>query len=132
MQVLLTDVRDEALKLGNQIDSGLVRLGGLATTTTATRALLGNVAIGARLDIVVGDVAAVLGLVPDAVAVDGSARRLARDGDLVALGVGPLGRVAGSRTRAAVDGGASDGIGSSVDANKGKSCGGEKRELHFE
>lgn len=53
-----------------------------ATATTAAIAPLGDIAVGAGLDIVVGYVAAVRGLVPDIVAIDTSAGGLAADRDI--------------------------------------------------
>jgi len=67
------------------------------------RALGGDITIGAGLDIVIGHIAAVRGLVPKLIAVDAGASGLAGDLDIGALGVGLFDRVAGARTRAAVD-----------------------------
>lgn len=49
---------------------------------------VGNVLLGARVDVKVGDVAAVRGLVPDAAAVDGGALGLAGDLEVLVVGVG--------------------------------------------
>lgn len=65
----------------------------------------------AGLYVVVGDVAAVGGEIPDSVAADASAGGLAGDGHGVALGVGLLDGVVCARTGAAVDDAPSDGVG---------------------
>lgn len=120
-----TDVGAEALSLADQINSGRVGLG--RSAGRATTALLGDIAVGASLDIVIGDVAAILSLIPDAVAVHRGAGGLAADGNIGALAVGLLYSVAGARARAAVNGAASDGVG---DGRSGES--GEDEELHFD
>lgn len=77
----------------------------------------GSVALGldvlacAGLYVVVGEVAAVGGQVPDGVSVDFGARGLTGYGYGVALGVSLLDGVACARTSAAVDGFPSDGVG---------------------
>ncbi|KFY35237.1 hypothetical protein V494_06090 [Pseudogymnoascus sp. VKM F-4513 (FW-928)] len=72
--------------------------------------LLDNPSIAARLHVVVCDVAAVLCLVPEVVTGDGFANGLAGNLNIVALLVCLDDFVAGGRTRAAVDGCASDGV----------------------
>ncbi len=64
-----------------------------------------------RLDVVVCDVAAVGGLVPEGVAVDGLPASLARELDVDALGVGLDDLVAGAGAGAAVDAVGFDGVG---------------------
>ncbi len=125
-----TDVVDKALKLGDQIDGRLVGLGRYASGGAA--ALPSHVAVDASLDVVVGDVAAIRGLVPDGVALDIGARRLARDGHSVALGVGLLDSVASARAGAAVDRVSSDGIGGGDGGDHGGGDDGENGELHGE
>lgn len=87
--------------------------GDLAAAATATgAAALGlHVPVGAGLDVVVGDVAAVGGFVPDAVSADDGAFALAADCDAVAFLVGFLHGVAGAGAGATVDGCAGDGVG---------------------
>lgn len=110
----------------------LVR-GAAAATTTAAAAiavtLAGDHAVGASLDVVVRDIASILGLVPDVVTGDGFASNLAADLDIIALVVGFDDLVAGRRTRATVYRGATDGI--RADQRKGRGEGeGQKFKLH--
>lgn len=90
-----------------------------------------DVAAGAGLDVVVGHVAAVGSLVPDAVSVDGGAFSLAGDGDVLVLFEGLDDGGAGVGLGPAVDGGAGDGIGFGEGAER-EGIRGESDELHGE
>lgn len=93
--------------------------------------MLGNVAAGTGLDIVVAHVAAVRGLVPELVAVDVGAGGLAGDAEVGSALVGLDDAVAGARTGAAVEIVSVDGIGAGQ--GQGNGCGeGEEREVHCE
>lgn len=82
-----------------------------AAATAAAVAFLGDIAAAPGSDIVVGNIAAVGGLVPDFVAVHGGAGGLAGDCNIGTLLVALDYRVRGPWTRAAVDDIAGDGIG---------------------
>lgn len=110
-------------------DDGLCMLGlggceagevSTGAATAAAAAFLGDIAAAPGSDIVVGNVAAVGGLVPKLVAIDGCTGRLTGDCNvrsfIVALDYG----VRGSWARAAVDGVASDGVGIDDWSNGGK------------
>lgn len=98
------------------------------TTTTAAVAFLGNVAGATCFHVVIGNVAAIGGLVPDAVALDVGAGSLAGDCNVGALLVGFDHGVRGSWAGAAVDGVSGDGV--CVD-NGGEECEGEGHELEM-
>lgn len=116
------------------IQTGQVALAAAAAATSAStrRALLGNIAVGARLDVVVGDVAPVLGLDPEVVAVDAGAFGLARDLDVGALLVGLDDLVAGARAAAAVERVGLDGVGADRWEDGGREGEGDQGDLHFE
>jgi hypothetical protein len=117
---------DKALELGNQVDSRLVRLGHHAGA--GATALVRDIAVAARLDVVVGHVAAIGRLVPDAVALHVGAGRLAGDLDVGALAVGLLDAVVGAGPGAAVDRVAGDEVRAGGSQGGGESGDGE--ELH--
>ncbi len=102
-----------------------------AATGAAAAALGRHVARGAGLDVVVGDVAAVGGLVPERVAIDAGAWGLAGDLDVGTLLVGLDDLVAGAGTRAAVEGVGLDWVGAHH-GHGGHEGENEERELHGE
>ena len=106
------------LRLGNdglsvlsldRVQAGQVAAAAAAAAAAAT-ALARDVAVFARLHVVVGDVAAIGCLVPDVVAEHVGAGGLAGDLDVVALRVGLDDLVAGAWAGAAVHGGTGDGV----------------------
>jgi len=124
-----TDIGAEALKLSDEIDSGLVRLWRSAGAASTRAALAGHIAVAASLDVIVRNIAAVRGLVPKIVAVDIGASSLAADLDVGALLVDLLDRVASAWAAATVDVVAGNGIGAGGSKEGGN--GGEDGELHF-
>lgn len=127
---LLTDVGDESLKFSNQVDSSLVGLWWSTATRAPTGALGSHIAAGASLDIIIGNVAAIAGLIPDSIAVHTSTSSLASYLDLGAFGIGFLYSVACTWSRAAVDTVAGNGIGTCNGSCQ--SSRGEEGELHCE
>lgn len=99
------------------------------TSAAAAAALTGDHAVGASLDVVVGDVAPVLGFIPEVIARDSLSGNLAADLDVIALVICLDDLVVGGRARAAVDSGARDWI--CADHGKGRGKGdGQEFELH--
>lgn len=103
-----------------------------AAATAAAAAFLGDIATAPGSDIVVGNIAAVGGLVPDFVAVHGSASSLAGNCNIGSLLVALDDRVRGPWTRAAVDDIAGDGIGIDDWRDGGKCECQNRSEHHFE
>lgn len=122
----------EAFLLLRSVDDGYARARATAATASAaTIAVLGHVVAGAGLDVVVGHVAAVRGLVPKLVTVDVGAGSLAGDGKVGAALVGLDDAIVGTRTRAAVEVVSVDGIGAGQRQSNG--CGeGEEGEVHVD
>lgn len=119
-------MRNETLKLANQVHGSLVR-----RRCRATSAALGlDVSIGARLDVVVRDVAAIRDLIPDGIPADIGALGLAGDCDIGALLQCLLDRIAGTWTRAALDAVAGDGVCGREGGREGRE--GKESELHGE
>lgn len=117
-------MRNETLKLANQVYGSLVR-----RRRRATSAALGlDVSIGARLDVVVRDVAAIRDLIPDGIPADVCAFGLAGDGDVGALLQYLLDRVAGAWAGAALDVIAGDGVCGREGGHEGRE--GKESELH--
>lgn len=85
--------------------------GAAATAGAATAAVLGDHSVGAGLHVVVGDVAAIRGFVPDSVAVDILAVSLAGEFDVVAPSVCGNDRIVRRGTSAAVDTVTANGVG---------------------
>jgi hypothetical protein len=136
----LATVAANALLLGLGDDGpGVRRLHRVETREVAAAAAAGaaGIAVGrdvagaARLDVVVGDVAPVRGLVPERVAVDARAGDLAGDLEIGALGVRLDDLVAGARARAAVEGVGLDGVGADH-GHSGREGDSEERKLHDE
>lgn len=102
-------------------ETGQVSTAAVVIVSAAAVTLLGDIVAAAGSDVVVGNVATVLSLVPDCVAVDGGAGRLAGDCNVGSLPVALDYRVGGSWTRAAVDAVAGDGVGIG-DGCEGSNC----------
>lgn len=99
------------------------------SAAAAAAALAGDHAVGASLDVVVGDVAPVLGFVPEVITRDILSGNLTTDLDVIALVICLDDLVMGGRARAAVDSGARDWI--CADHGKGRGKGdGQEFELH--
>jgi hypothetical protein len=109
------------------------KTGQVSTTATSTAAVafLGHVAGATCSNVVIGDVAAIGGLIPDAVAFNIGSRCLTGNRNVCAFVVGFDNRVGGSWAGAAVDSVSGDGVG--VD-DRGEECSGESDELemHFD
>ena len=113
----------------NGVEAG--EIAAAAATTAAGIAVGRNIAGGAGLDVVVGDVAAIRGLVPECVAFDACARGLAGDLDIGALLVCLHDFVAGSGTGAAVERVRFDGV-RADHGHSGHKTESDERELHDE
>lgn len=132
-QILTLGLPDDSpgvLGLGST-QTGQVTTAAAAAAGGATIAVLGNVAAGAGLDVVVAHVAAVGGLVPEFVTVDVGAGGLAGDAEVGSALVGLDDAVVGAGTGAAVEIVGVDGVGAGQ--GQGNGCGeGEEGEMHVD
>lgn len=113
----------------NLLAGDLAAYRGTSAAAAAAAALAGDHAVGASLDVVVGDVAPVLGFVPEVITRDILSGNLTTDLDVIALVICLDDLVMGGRARAAVDSGARDWI--CADHGKGREKGdGQEFELH--
>lgn len=103
--------RDPVISTLEDLVATDLALVGRAAAVRAAVAVLGDHAIGAGLHVEVGDVAAVLGLVPKGVALDAFAIGLAGDVYILAVVVGRDRGIAGRGTLAAVETVGSDFVG---------------------
>jgi hypothetical protein len=100
--ILLLSLRDNLLRVRRLSSTKAREVATSVTTIIAaivlSLALIGHVSVGPGLDVVVGNIAVISGLVPNAVAVDRGTLGLAGDGHLCAFGVGSHDVVAGAGT----------------------------------
>lgn len=98
--------------------------GDVSTRRRAT-ALVSDVVVATSLDVVVSNIAAITGLIPDCVAVDVGSFRLAGNFDVVALLIRLLNAIRSTRSRTTVDSSACNGIGKAANREERNGKGGK-------